>query len=298
MSARISADQLHTLHMKAVDAAKELTCEIEFALEVVRDGSIVDGNLSRRISEWNQALTELAISVHGEARIPGGGLDWAPEAIELRRVEEAQREAKFAEYRTAQAELVAKQQEVAELEVALGLDTSTTKVSGSRVTVPSTALPNRIPPDSLAVNSTALTAKPPITAAVVAPTAGAKGGRRECDVCRSRNGLRDFAGTARCKQCYADEMTVRRVRDTLASFGVKPLGERSGGESAALARMRKEGEDAKYALLARRQSSMSQPAARRTTKAPASKQVRTQGNPKAGNFKAGKERLQDRWNNT
>lgn len=96
MNTRISADQLHALHMKTVDAAKELTCEIEFALEVVRDGTIVDGNLHRRITEWNQALTELAIEVHGEARIPGGGLEWAPKEIERRRAAETRRETELA----------------------------------------------------------------------------------------------------------------------------------------------------------------------------------------------------------
>lgn len=309
MNTRISADQLHALHMKTVDAAKELTCEIEFALEVVRDGTIVDGNLHRRITEWNQALTELAIEVHGEARIPGGGLEWVPEEIERRRAAETRRETELAEYRKAQAELAAKQQEVAELAARLGLGDSATRSDDNAVTPPVISPSNVKSPASPISSSAAPATKVSGASVVVTPTvvtappvakfssaSGVTPKLRECEVCRSRKGLHDFAGGVRCKQCYSDEMTVRRVHDTLISFGVKPLGERSGGESPALARMRKEGEDAKYALLARRQSSRSAPVAPRKASAKPGLEIRTQESPAVNSFKTEKGKLQDRWN--
>lgn len=309
MNTRISADQLHALHIKTVDAAKELTCEIEFALEVVRDGTIVDGNLHRRITEWNQAPTELAIGVHGEARIPGGGLDWVPEEIERRRAADTRRATELAEYRKAQAELAAKQQEVAELAARLGLGDSATRSDDNAGTPPMISPSNVKSPASPTSSSAAPATKASTASVVVTPTvvtaqpvakfssaSGVPPKLREGEVCRSRKGLQDFAGGVRCKQCYSDEMTVRRVHNTLISFGVKPLGERSGGESSALARMRKEGEDAKYALLARRQSSRSAPVAPRKANAKPGLEIRTQQSPAVNSFKAEKGKLQDRWN--
>lgn len=272
VSAELEAlDRFGELLSSARDVSKVLIAELEFTLEVVREGLPIDRELPRLIASWNDYVTRLNAGVYRDGDAPEGGLDQLAVVLDEQRAAELSRVTDRAALKEAQKELAylegspsglvphlsslleQKRQAIADLTKRLGpetiLSTAATvetkpQVSTERVKQGETAKPACVSAATAGTQG-AGPARPLVSSRrAVADQSSPHVDRNVCGVCTSRNRVQTFQDGPRCAVCLPDAKTVRHARDTLTFHGVRPLEQRGVGESRALTMIRDEGQEA------------------------------------------------------